>query len=221
MKRYLPFIIVAVVAVMTVTGATVLYRAKRPTLAVVARDRSPEAADSLHTLGPADASVTLEEFGDFQCPPCGALSEPLNELSRDFPKLRINFRHFPLAMHQHANEAALAAEAAGLQGHFWKMHDLLYHERATWSQAPDARKLFYAYAAMIRCNVDRFKKDMVSEQVNARVQADRQEGSKLGVTNTPTIFINNKPVPPASLNPKDLRVAVEEAMKTAKLPTAK
>ena len=220
MKRYLPFLIVTVVAVMTVADATVLYRAKRPTLSVVAKDRSPENPDSMHTLGPADAAVTIEEFGDFQCPPCGMLSEPLNQLAHDFPKLRIIFRNFPLVMHQHANEAALAAEAAGLQGHFWQMHDLLYREQAIWSKATDARGLFYAYASMIKCNVNRFKKDMASEQVGALIRTDQKEGSKLGVINTPTIFINNAAVPPASLNPKDLRAAVEEAMKGSK-PTGK
>ena len=222
MKRYLPFLIVALVAVMTTTGATLLYRAKRPTLAVISKDRTPEeAGDSMHTLGPADALVTLEEFGDFQCPPCGGLAEPLNQLAHDFPKLRIIFRQFPLAMHSHANEAALAAEAAGLQGHFWQMHDLLYREQALWSKSTDARGLFYSYAASLKCNVTLFKSDMASDKVSARIKADQSEGAKLGVKNTPTIFLNNKAIPPASLNPIDLRAAVEEAMKAAQPPAGK
>ena len=222
MKRYLPFLSVALVAAMTVTGATLLYRAKRPTLAVIPKDRAPDGAgDSLHTLGPADALVTLEEFGDFQCPPCGGLAEPLNQLAHDFPKLRIIFRQFPLAMHRHANEAALAAEAAGLQGHFWQMHDLLYREQALWSKSTDARGLFYAYAASLKCNVTLLKSDMASDKVSARIKADQSEGAKLGVKNTPTIFLNNKAIPPASLNPIDLRAAVEEAMKAAQPPVGK
>ena len=216
MRRYLPFIIIAAVGLLTVTGGAFLYHAKRPAMPIVPKDRPANTADLIHSLGPVDAAVTLEEYGDFQCPPCGALSEPLAQMSRDFPQLRILFKNFPLAMHQHANEAALAAEAAGLQGHFWKMHDLLYREQGVWSKAPDTRGLFNAYAAMIKCNVDRFKKDMASEQVSARVAADQKEGSKLGVTNTPTIFINNTAVAPASLNPKDLRTAVEAALKQAK-----
>lgn len=215
MKRSLPFIIVGLVAALTVACGTLLYRTKRPTTTVLPKDRRQETGDSVHALGPADAAVTLEEFGDFQCPPCGALSQPINEMARDFPQLRIIFKNFPLPKHRHANEAALAAEAAGLQGHFWKMHDLLYHEQDVWSKAEDVRGLFNAYAAMIRCNVDRFKKDMASEEVSARVRADQDEGSKVGVKNTPTIFINNTEVSPIKLNPNDLRAAVEAALKEA------
>jgi protein-disulfide isomerase len=222
MKRYLPFLIVALVAVMAATGATLLYRAKRPTLAAIPKGRPPkEEPDSLHVLGPADALVTLEEFGDFQCPPCGALSEPLNQMVREVPKLRIIFRHFPLVMHKHAKEAALAAEAAGLQGRFWQMHDLLYREQSVWSKADNAAELFYGYAAALRCNVTRLKSDMASEKVSARVKEDQDEGTKLGVKNTPTIFVNSKPMQPGTLNPIDLRAAVDEAMKAAQPPAGK
>jgi protein-disulfide isomerase len=212
MKRYLPFLIVGIVAIATVTGGVLLYRARPP--APLAKKEPAKAQEgSVHSLGPVDAAVTLEEFGDFQCPPCGMLSQPLNDLLRDFPRLRLVFKNFPLAMHQHANEAALAAEAAGLQGQFWRMHDLLYREQAAWSKAPDARVLFEAYAAMIKCNVTRFKKDMASDEVSARVRADQAEGTKLGVTNTPTIFLNNTAVPVANLNPSDLRDAITKALK--------
>ena len=221
MKRYLPFIIVGLVGLGAATGATLLYRAKRPAPVIVARDRTPGTPESGHALGPADATVTLEEFGDFQCPPCGMLAEPINQLAHEFPKLRLVFRNFPLVMHQHANEAAQAAEAAGLQGHFWPMHDLLYREQGIWSKAADVRGLFQSYAAMIRCNVTRFKKDMESEEIKARILADQKEGAKLGVKNTPTLFINNTAVPPASLNPKDLRAAVEAALKEASPAPAK
>ncbi len=221
MRRSLPFIIIAAVGLLTVMEGAFIYHAKRPVVPIVPKDRPTNTAAAVHSLGPADAAVTLEEYGDFQCPPCGALSEPLSQMSRDFPQLRIVFKNFPLAMHQHANEAALAAEAAGLQGHFWKMHDLLYREQGVWTKAPDTHGLFNAYAAMIKCNVDRFKKDMASGQVSARVASDQKEGSKLGVTNTPTLFINNTAVPPASLNPKDLRTAVEAALKEVNRPARK
>ena len=224
MRRYLPFIIVGIVALLTASGATWLYRTKLAAASAapaVTRNRPSDPAGSeVHALGPADATVTLEEYGDFQCPPCGALSQPINELARDFPRLRVVFKNFPLVMHQHANEAALAAEAAGLQGHFWQMHDLLYREQSIWSKAADTRPLFNAYAAMLKCNVDRFKKDMASDAVSARVKADQKAGGKIGVTNTPTIFINNTVLPAASLNPADLRAAVEAALKTPSLNRA-
>jgi len=214
MRRFFPFIIIIAVALLTLGGATLLYRAKhRAPLSIPADRERTVAQDKVHVLGDPKALITLEEFGDYQCPPCGSLSEPLRQLSHDFPQVRIVFKNFPLAMHQHAHQAALAAEAAGLQGQFWKMHDLLYREQVAWSKAADARELFNAYAAMIKCNLDRFKKDMASPEVNARVAADQQEGKNLGVTNTPTIFVNNREVPPGSLNPASLRAVVEEAIK--------
>ena len=220
MRRYLPFIIVVTVALLTACGGTWLYWIKRPAApSATAKIRPVQADTDVHAIGPADADVILEEYGDFQCPPCGALSEPLNQLARDFPRLRIEFKNFPLAMHRHATEAALAAEAAGRQGQFWKMHDLLYREQGIWSTAPDVRPLFNAYAAMLKCNVDQFKKDMASQQIGDRVKEDQKAGSKLGVTNTPTLFINNTAVPATSLNPKDLRDAVQAAMKEKKPKT--
>src|SRR4029077_80833 len=116
-----------------------------------------------------DAPVTLDEFGDFECPPCGKLSEPINELERDFnPKLRVVFHHFPLPNHKYAGQAACAAEAAGLQGKFWQMHDELYREQAVWANSSDARSIFNAYAAYIGLDAQRFKTDMDSDEVKAR-----------------------------------------------------
>ena len=174
-----------------------------------------EGSQSGYALGPADAPVTLEEFGDFQWPPCGTLSEPLNQLAHDFPRLRIIFRHFPLAVHQHAVDAALAAEAAGMQGRFWQMHDILYRDQAIWSQSADVRGLFSSYAGMLGLKLDRFQKDMMSNEATERIKSDQREDGKLQVTNTPTIFLNNRAVPPTSLNAPELRHAVEAAMKEA------
>jgi len=218
MKRYLPFIIVVVVALVTLATGTVLYRAKRPAVLTIPKSAlvpGSGAADSIHIRGPASAPVTLEEFGDFQCPPCGKLSDPINQLEREYrPRLRVIFRHFPLPIHAHAREAALASEAAGLQGRFWEMHDLLYREQSVWSQAGDVGPLFNSYAGMLRLNVDRFKKDMESEQVEEHVASDQKHGAALGVSTTPTVFLNDRALPPISLNPTGLRAAIDAAMKT-------
>src|SRR6202030_4568028 len=139
MRRYALFIIVGLVAAAAIGGGTIFYRAKlaaNPPLRI-----SKETADAKqtgHVLGPADAPLTLEEFGDFQCPPCGKLSEPINQLQKQY-NLRVIFREFPLPVHAHAREAACAAEAAGMQGRFWQMHDLLFREQPVWSNSPDAR----------------------------------------------------------------------------------
>jgi protein-disulfide isomerase len=221
MKKYLPFLIVGFVAIATLTSGVLLYRAKRA-VGVPLKNHKAEIGSAAHVLGATHPVVTLEEFGDFQCPPCGILSEPLNQMSRDFPQLRIVFKHFPLPMHLHANEAARAAEAAGRQGQFWKMHDLLYREQAAWSKAADVRALFRQYANTIGCDVAKFDKDMDSEPIAEAIKADQEEGTKLGVQNTPSIFLNGTIVPPPSLDPIDLRAAVESALRgTVATPTPK
>ena len=216
MKRFLPFLIVAVVGLVTVGAGAWLYRAKRPATVTISKEQSAETegAEPAHTRGAANAPVTLEEYGDFQCPPCGALSGPLLQIEKDYgSKLRVIFHNFPFAIHQHAHAAAFAAEAAGLQGRFWQMHDLLYREQVEWSKAPEAEKLFESYAGLLGLNVEQFKKDVQGAAVRERVTTDQQHGQELGVKNTPTLFINNRELPPTSLNPNGIRAAIDEALK--------
>jgi len=168
MQRYLPYLIIAVVALVTLGSATVLYRAKRaPALAMnnnqVVAERESEAGEGggpaarIHFRGRLNAPVTLEEFGDFECPPCAGLADIMREIEREYgERLCVVFKHFPLLVHAHARQAALAAEAAGMQNRFWEMHDLLYREQAVWSKAADTSVLFKAYAGMIGLNLGRF-----------------------------------------------------------------
>ena len=194
-----------------------LYRAKRPQLLTIPEEKilpGKDGAESVHVRGNPDAPVTLEEFGDFQCPPCGNLAVFIDELVKEYgPRLRIVFRNFPLPNHKHAREAALVAEAAGLQGRFWEMHDLLYREQAVWSNADDVRELFDSYAGMIGLNLDQFKKDMEGEKAKARVDSDHRRGDSLGVKSTPTLFINNHEVGPKDKTPADLRASIDAALK--------
>ena len=216
MKRYLPFVIVAVVALATVGSGAMLYRAKRPHVSAIPEDNTLSAksgAESAHIRGNPTASVTLEEYGDFQCPPCGMFSAFLGQLEKEYDsRLRVVFRNFPLKMHEHAREAALAAEAAGLQGRFWEMHDVLYREQETWTKAPNVRELFESYAGTIGLDLDKFKKDIDGEQARARVEADRQRGESLGINITPTLFINNQPLDPKDKNPEGIRAEINAAL---------
>ena len=216
MKRYLPFVIVIGVALTTLGSGTLLYRAKRQQLKNIPESESVLAktnTDSAHIRGNPDAPVTLEEFGDFQCPPCGKFSEFVEELLKEYnPRLRLVFRNFPLSGHEHAREAALAAEAAGLQGKFWEMHDTLYREQDTWSKAPNVRELFESYAGTIGLDVDQFKKDMDGDKARERVDSDRALADFLGVKATPTLFINNRPVEPKDKNPEGVRAAINAAL---------
>jgi protein-disulfide isomerase len=126
--------------------------------------------------------------------------------------LRIVFRNFPLPGHEHAREAALAAEAAGFQGKFWEMYDTLYREQSNWSKAPNTRELFESYAGALGLNVDQFKKDMDGEKAKERVDSDHALGDSLGVKVTPTLFINKHPVEPEQKNPEGVRAAINAAL---------
>jgi len=209
MNRYAPIIIVAIVGLAAVAAGVVLYRVYKPQVLAVSQEQAKKGEiESVHVRGAADAPVTLEEFGDFQCPPCGALSEPLNQLEGDYgTKMRFVFRQFPLANHTNAKPAAYAAEAAGLQGRFWQMHDLLYREQANWSKTTDPAELFLSYARIVGLNTAKFQKDINSEEVKERV----------AVHLTPTIFVNGKSIVGPSLNPTGLRAAVEAAI--AEMPS--
>jgi protein-disulfide isomerase len=217
MKRYLPFIIVAAIAAATLGSGAMLYRAKRPQLLTIPGDKVQPGkgrAESVHVRGNPEAPVTLEEFGDFQCPPCGNIAGFIDELVKEYnPRLRVVFRNFPLPNHKHAGEAALAAEAAGLQGRFWEMHDVLYREQAVWSKAENVRELFDSYAGTIGLNLDQFKKDMDGEKTKARVDSDHERGHSLGVQSTPTVFINDRQVGPNDKTPDGLRATIDAALK--------
>ncbi|MEY2537273.1 MAG: hypothetical protein QOG67_1013 [Verrucomicrobiota bacterium] len=222
MKRSLPFAIIIAVLFLAAGGGTLLFRIKQQRIlaaqtaaaaaAAKASRLSKLGADPPHVRGRVTAAVTLEEFGDFECRPCGDLSPILEKIEQDYgTDLCVVFRQFPLAMHKHAFDAARASEAAGLQRHFWEMHDLLYSNRFTWPGAPDVRKAFMGYAESLGLDLGRFQKDMDSEQVNARIVADRRRAASLNVDRTPVLFINNRQVPVTSLNPTGLRTVIDAA----------
>jgi len=173
-------------------------------------DKTKETA--AHVRGEADAPVTLEEFGDFQCPSCATVSGVISKLEQEYgPRLRVVFRQFPLAMHPHALEAALAAEAAGLQGRFWEMHDMLYQYQSVWSKASNVRPLFDAYAGALHLNVERFREDSNSNEVKTRVVLEGEDGVSRGVKNTPTLFVNGQVVR-AAFTAERLREAIDAAL---------
>jgi protein-disulfide isomerase len=216
MKRYLPFLIVVVVALATLGSGAILYRAKRPQLKNIPESQrlsGKSGAESVHIRGNPDAPVTLEEFGDFQCPPCGQFAGFVKELLKEYDsRLRVIFRNFPLSAHEHAREAALAAEAAGFQGKFWEMYDTLYREQAMWSNASNARGLFESYAGMIGLDVDKFKKDMDGDKAKERVDSDQALAASLGIKVTPTVFINNRPLDSKDKNPEGIRAEINAAL---------
>jgi protein-disulfide isomerase len=149
---------------------------------------SPPSSED-HSQGPDDVSLVLVEYADYQCPYCGeadrSLKQVREELSESF---RFIFRNFPLIdSHPYALQAASAAEAAGLQGKFWEMHDLLFaHQRAL-----DERSL-RSYAEHLGLDVDRFKRDIAGDAVLDRIQRDMDSGEQSGVEGTPTFYIKGE-----------------------------
>jgi protein-disulfide isomerase len=152
----------------------------RPQLTLPVGDRD-------HIQGSKAAKVTLVEYGDYQCPSCLQAYPIMIDIQEHLgDKMRLVFRNFPLtAIHPNAQHAAEAAEAAGAQGKFWEMHDRLYEHQ---SHLEDADLL--AYAADIRLDTGRFKRDLETHAFAARVGEDFQSGVKSGVNGTPTFFIN-------------------------------
>jgi len=215
MKRYLPFVIVVGVALAAFGSGAMLYHAKRPQVKSIPDSQSVAATNetSPHARGNPEAPVTLEEFGDFQCPPCGQFAAFAEGLLKEYDsKLRVVFRNFPLPGHEHAREAALAAEAAGFQGKFWEMHDTLYKEQSTWSKAPNTRELFESYASTLGLNMDEFKKDMDGDKAKERVDSDHALGDSLGIKVTPTLFINKRPLETTEKNPEGVRAAINAVL---------
>lgn len=142
-----------------------------------------------HIRGPAEAKVTLVEYGDFQCPYCGRAESTTRELVRTFgDDLAFVFRHLPLVdVHEHAEQAAEAAEAAGAQGRFWEMHDLLFANQG----ALEIDDLI-GYAEELGLDVDRFAEDLLSRRHAIRVARDIESADGSGVAGTPTFFINGR-----------------------------
>jgi protein-disulfide isomerase len=147
----------------------------------------PVSEDRDHIQGPTEAAVTLVEYGDYECPYCGAAYPIIKEVqSRMGERLRFVFRNFPIATsHPHAEQAAETAEAAATQGKFWQMHDLLY-ENQKRLRDPDLRD----YAERLALDVERFDKELAEHVHAARVREDFMSGVRSGVNGTPTFYIN-------------------------------
>ena len=237
MKRLLPFIIILVVLVVALGSAWYLTQSIPAASSPVANNPTPASssgagaattppvvnqgvpgAEPAHTLGPANAPAHLEEFGDFQCPPCGLFHPILEQMEGEFgDKLRVTFRQFPLVpTHQHALIAASASEAAGLQGKFWQMHKLIFDQQKKWKDQFDVRPIFQDYAEQIGLDVERFKRDMTGDVVAQRIFQDGKRAHSLGVKGTPTVFLNGREVPFESLPAEKLRVLIQKEIDNAK-----
>lgn len=216
MKRYVHFIIAGAAALTALASGWLLCQTIQPPRLTIPADETisgKSLAKSVHIRGNAEAAVTLEEFGDFECPNCAALATFLDQLIKEYhPRLRLIFRNFPLPMHQSARDAALAAEAAGLQDRYWEMHDMLFREQAVWSSATDPGMLFDTYAETIGLDLNRFRKDVKSDIVRERLESDQARAKSLEIKTAPTLFVDKREMGPNDRTPEGVRRLVDEAV---------
>lgn len=183
------------------------------------KNSNSKATLTNHVEGNGSAGVTLIEYGDYQCPFCGQYFPTLKQVEAQYnDQIHFQFRNYPLTnLHPNAFAAARAAEAAGLQNKFWEMHDILYQTQTQWSGASDALSIYKQYAKQLGLNVTRFETDFASSKVNDLINADSAEGTKLGISGTPTFFIDGKKVEIAN-NPAAFQKVIQDAI-AKKAPT--
>lgn len=160
---------------------------------------APEITAEDWSQGPKDAKVTLIEYGDFQCPACATYHPMVKKVLGDYgDRVLFVFRNFPLyTIHPNAGIGSQAAEAASLQGKYWEMYDLLYTKQNEWSSEATnrvAESRFEGYAASLGMDVEKFRKDINSDQVLKKIQRDVDGGNDIGVGKTPTFYLNLKQI---------------------------
>lgn len=167
----------------------------------VTANRTVAEASSTHVVGdPATAPVVVVEFSDFQCPACKAAQPLIKSLLGKYTQNEIAFiyRHLPLqSIHPNAFAGAIASNAAGQQGKFWEMHDLLFERQDEWSAISDTNKLtdaFVGYATELGMNGDTFRAALGDSALTDQVQTDIVAATQLGVNATPTFFVNGQSV---------------------------
>jgi len=209
MKKYLPFVIILIVLAGALGIAAKLWKSGTPGAAAKTQHFSGNGSTAGRNNAPADntessagltkpnvkvsSPVVLEEYGDYQCPPCGQLYPDLKEIEKEYGnQVQIVFHHFPLMkIHKNALSAAHAAEAARNQNKFWEMHDLLYRNQKDWSELADPRPVFESYAKQLGLNLETFDRDLGSNQIDQKISADIQRGTAQGVSGTPTVFLDS------------------------------
>lgn len=171
---------------------------------------APPGAQPPNQSGSQTALVTLEEFADFQCGSCAAAHPALNEIKSMYgSRIRFIFRNFPLAMHDKSYDAAVAAEAAGMQGKFWDMQNLLFANQQAWTAAPTYKQIWKGYAEKIGLDVAKWENDMLGIQAKGRVDEDMKRGKALGINSTPTLYINGIEIQFTEMNVPTLKQTID------------
>lgn len=164
--------------------------------------------------GNASSSVVFVEYSDFQCPACRSYYPMMRQLTTEFgDRVAFIYRHFPLSgIHPNAEPAAWAAQAAARQGKFWEMHDLLFEKQNEWSDKADILPLLESYASLLGLSGEQFRTDISSREIRDFVNAQEFNALKIGLTSTPTFFVNGIQIKnPTSI--ETFRTVLNEALR--------
>ena len=215
-------IIIAVLVVVGIIGGAV----------VLGKDKTVTGQLSNHLYGKENASVTLVEYADFECPACAfyyPIVEQVKEKYKD--QVSFQFRNFPLVQtHRNALAAHRAAEAASNQGKFWEMYNRLFSGQETWngpSQSDNvgatttqAISIFETYAQELGLDIEKYKADVIASSTLDTINSDTDEGKKLGVEGTPSFFINGKKIEESTdiTSVEAFSKVIDEALAAAQTP---
>lgn len=163
------------------------------------------------TLGAANAPVTIVEFLDPECEACRAMYPIVKKVLKDYEgKVRLVVRYMPL--HSNSMLAAQVTEAAGEQGKYWQMQDLLFQRQTEWGEKREPQTaLFEKYAAEIGMNVEQMRAAIADNRYTPKIERDRRDGQSVGATRTPTFFINGRQLP--RLGDAELRAVIDDELK--------
>lgn len=223
-KSNAPLLIIGAVLVVAILGGWWLFSSAKPAPKANTNSNStpatnkastipadaPRGADPPNQAGSQTAMVTLEEFADFQCGSCASVHPVMNEIKSIYgSRIRFIFRNYPLSIpaHDKAYDAAVAAEAAGMQGanKFWEMQNLLFTNQRVWTSSPTYKQTWKDYAQKIGLDIDKWETDMAGIGAKARVNADLERGKGVGINSTPTLFINGSSISFADMNVNSLK----------------
>ena len=171
-------------------------------------------ATSNHVQGEGTSGIALVEYGDFQCPACGAYYPIVKQVKEHYgDQITFQFRNFPIvSAHPNAMSAHRAAEAAHMQGKFWEMHDLLYENQESWSSSSNPAAIFRSYAEDLGLDLERYTTDLAREEVADTIQADLQAGKDIGVAATPGFILDGKLIANNPRSLEDFIKLIDEAI---------
>lgn len=188
-------LVIGVLAAIAIIACGVFFFSKQGSVGSSKVNQDLLIRSDSQTIKAPNEKAVLVEFGDFQCPGCGTYHVLVKKLLVDHKdNLTFVYRDFPLNIHKNAGPAAYAAEAAGLQGKYWQMHDMIFESQNKWSTSTEAESIFLEYAKALGLDLAKFKADAASDAIKQKVARDTADGLALGVDSTPTFYLNGEKI---------------------------